>query len=619
MSTYTLSSAITTGITLTSPGPDKSPFTITSTGSINDSSAPESYGALTGVVLATVTNAGHVTANRYGIYLRDGGLLTNTGSIYAASNGVKGEHITAINGIDNFDYNSNTTTLVNSGYVGASGYAVQFNYGGAVTNNGTIKGGSSGTGVAIHTLAGNVINTGNISGDVDVQLANGGYLSNSSTGVLLTTNPNYGDGVELGSGNATVVNAGHITAGYAGIYDRYASNIDIRNSGVILGGTVASNYSAGIWIDSVTGGVTVQNSGLIESGQGASGNAIYVTSAALNLIVDPGASFVGSVSAYAGATNSIELGSGASAGTITGLGSQFTNFKDIAIDTGATWTISGNATGLTNHEAITGLTGRDTIDLTGVAATSDSFASGVLTLFSAGNVELGTLDLGFADFLAGSTISVQSDGHGGTDIVNNAPCFLAGTYIATPHGDVPVESLKMGDLVLTAAGEAVPVRWMGIHTAVTRFANRLRVMPVRIKAGALGADQAGENLPQRDLLVSPDHAMFIGGALIQAGALVNGSSITRETTMPERFTYYHVEVANHALILAEGAVTETFVDHVDRMNFDNWAEYEALYGHETRVRELPYPRVKSARQIPLALRHFLGARAIALGGIARAG
>src|ERR1700679_3184354 len=67
---HTLSSANTSGITLTASGADGTPFTITDTGSINNVSAGGSYGALTGTVLSTVTNAGHVTSNRYGIYLR---------------------------------------------------------------------------------------------------------------------------------------------------------------------------------------------------------------------------------------------------------------------------------------------------------------------------------------------------------------------------------------------------------------------------------------------------------------------------------------------------------------------------------------------------------------------
>jgi hypothetical protein len=154
----------------------------------------------------------------------------------------------------------------------------------------------------------------------------------------------------------------------------------------------------------------------------------------------------------------------------------------------------------------------------------------------------------------------------------------------------------------------VPVDWLGIQTVSLRFADKMRVLPIRIRAGAFR-----DNVPARDLLVSPDHALLVGGALIQAGALVNGTSIIRETNVPITFVYYHVEVDDHSLILAENTPAETFVDNVDRLGFDNWAEHEALYPNGKPINELPYPRAKSHRQVPLSVRAMLAARAQALG------
>ena len=134
------------------------------------------------------------------------------------------------------------------------------------------------------------------------------------------------------------------------------------------------------------------------------------------------------------------------------------------------------------------------------------------------------------------------------------------------------------------------------------------MLPVMVKTGAIA-----DNVPSRDLLISPDHALLIDGALIQAGALVNGTSIVRVTDMPKVFTYYHVEVDDHSLILAENAPAETFVDNVDRLNFDNWAEHQALYPEGKSISELPYPRAKSHRQVPVAIRVRLGERAQAIG------
>jgi hypothetical protein len=64
------------------------------------------------------------------------------------------------------------------------------------------------------------------------------------------------------------------------------------------------------------------------------------------------------------------------------------------------------------------------------------------------------------------------------------------------------------------------------------------------------AKKRGE-LPSRDLLVSPDHTLLIDDILIQAGALVNGNSIIRETEVAEILTYFHVELDDHAVIFAE--------------------------------------------------------------------
>lgn len=174
-----------------------------------------------------------------------------------------------------------------------------------------------------------------------------------------------------------------------------------------------------------------------------------------------------------------------------------------------------------------------------------------------------------------------------------AYCFMAGTEIATPTGGVAVEMLRAGDLVLCHDGRVAPVSWVGVQTIASRFADRLRVLPVRITAGALG-----NGLPWRDLLLSPDHALLLDGVLVQAGALVNGASIRRETNLPERFCYYHVELADHALLLAEGLPAESFLDQVSVFAFDNWHERPAL----AQAREMALPRVKSARQLPRALR-----------------
>ena len=191
-------------------------------------------------------------------------------------------------------------------------------------------------------------------------------------------------------------------------------------------------------------------------------------------------------------------------------------------------------------------------------------------------------------------------------------CFLAGTRIATPEGSRAIDTLAAGDQVLTADGEARAVRWLGRQTVATRFADPRRVAPICIRRGALG-----EGLPVRDLFVSPDHALMVDDVFVQAGALVNGVSITIEdANLPEKLVYFHVELADHSLILAEGVAAETFIDNVDRLAFDNWDEHGVLSEETEPMTEMPYPRAKAQRQVPAALRSRLMARACDLYGIA---
>ena len=211
------------------------------------------------------------------------------------------------------------------------------------------------------------------------------------------------------------------------------------------------------------------------------------------------------------------------------------------------------------------------------------------------------------DYVVRATVSDEA-GNRDTEFHHfETSCFMAGTLIRTPEGEVAVETLKRGDMVATFDGRAMSVAWIGRQTISARFADPLRVLPVRIKAGALG-----DNLPARDLLLSPDHALLIDDVLVQAGALVNGMSIVREADVPQTFTYYHVELDDHSLVLAENTPAETFIDNVDRMAFDNWQEHEALYRDGKALVEMPYPRAKAHRQVPKAIRDRLAERCAAL-------
>jgi hypothetical protein len=256
---------------------------------------------------------------------------------------------------------------------------------------------------------------------------------------------------------------------------------------------------------------------------------------------------------------------------------------------------------------ISSFTGDNLGELSG---SSDTFNYGTDTYTYVGNVSGGFVaKIGNSYYLFTSS-AVDT---GSTKLtVGTAPtviCFLPGTQIATPAGEVSVEMLQRGDLVETADGRTIPVRWIGRQTVSMLFADPVRVLPICIKAGALA-----ENVPSRDLYVSPDHAILIDDILVHASALVNGTSIVRALAPAQTFTYYHVELADHSLLLADNVPAESFIDNVDRLAFDNWDEHEGLGDETAPLVEMAYPRAKAARQVPVAMRERLAARAQALFG-----
>lgn len=149
-------------------------------------------------------------------------------------------------------------------------------------------------------------------------------------------------------------------------------------------------------------------------------------------------------------------------------------------------------------------------------------------------------------------------------VTTEAACFAAGTRIRTARGEVAVEALRPGDRVIAArSGRHAPVRWIGHRRlAPARHPRPWDVNPVRIRAGALGP-----GCPVRDLLLSPDHALFLGGILVRARDLMNGATVVQEDAA--EITYYHVELDRHDVLFAEGAPAEGFLDTGNRAAFEN--------------------------------------------------
>ena len=198
----------------------------------------------------------------------------------------------------------------------------------------------------------------------------------------------------------------------------------------------------------------------------------------------------------------------------------------------------------------------DTLDLTG---------SGPLKIFYEDSIDPAgeTGESGRVVFYEDDARSIVKGELTFKEIENVIPCFTPGTLIATPRGEVPVETLRAGDKVITRDNGIQEVRWTGQRTMTREELRRAPYLrPILIKAGSLA-----DNLPERDMLVSPQHRMLVAGnktqlyfeeseVLVAAKHLVNHGSVQWVDTL--RTTYVHFMFDQHEVVLGDGAWTESF-------------------------------------------------------------
>ena len=145
-------------------------------------------------------------------------------------------------------------------------------------------------------------------------------------------------------------------------------------------------------------------------------------------------------------------------------------------------------------------------------------------------------------------------------------CFATGTTILTPDGERAIETLQPGDRVVTHDGRSTPVIWVARQT------------------------------------VTADHALLFGDMLVNAGTLAEDGTPVRFlplAELPTRFIWWHVELENHEVVLANGGVpAESFIDYVGRSGFDNYGEYLALAGADRLIPEMPFARISARRLLP---------------------
>ncbi len=216
-------------------------------------------------------------------------------------------------------------------------------------------------------------------------------------------------------------------------------------------------------------------------------------------------------------------------------------------------------TGLNAGDTVDGGSGGDDIDVLDLTGSADPDGSLSVTITgpdSNGNGFDGVVTY-FDEF--GATTGTLTF----TDIEDVVPCFTPGTVIATPAGEVPVEQLAVGDKVITRDNGIQEIRWIGRKGLTgADLARSAHLKPVRINKGALG-----HGLPERDMLVSPNHRVLVANdktalyfeeseVLVAAKHLTGLKGIAVEDA--RWVTYIHIMFDQHEVILSDGAWTESF-------------------------------------------------------------
>ncbi len=439
-------------------------------------------------------------------------------------------------------------------------------------NTTTVSIGPSVTGTGPWTLS---VTDSEAAASVDMEPTTAAGTLSIAGGGTLSVSGNLNVDVNGGSGAVLAVGPGG-SLDIAGSLQNYAATTYEVNGGVV------SVYGAGNWFDLGTGAVaSVQGGGVLNTPGlyiGLFGAAdMTVTGASTvfagtldinegTLDVDGNSVVsVGGGGASVGAYTELALGSATIDGAVVDSGTialpsggdlavidgNLSGTGDLSIAAGATLAVDGLATGLTGPVSMLG----GTLDLTQVTYGSGP-ALGYST--STGTLTVGTQSLSVGTGLSLSDFIASPDSGTGT-LLTEVSCYVAGTRIATEHGEAAVETLQAGDRVRTAGGRIAPVCWVGRATLDLR--GQPHAAPVRIAAGAFAP-----GLPRRDLLVSGDHAIAIGHALVPARKLLNGASIRQDDTLPV-VTYVHVELDCHDLLLAEGLAAESFLDTGNRDRF----------------------------------------------------
>ena len=403
-------------------------------------------------------------------------------------------------------------------------------------------------------------------------------------------------GTGFTTGNTMTVNVGELIADAAGA---------LGSGGLAIGGsgTVAlDGFAQTIGDLSGSGAVLLQGANLTEGTSNSTTFSGSITGTAGEMLIKQGSGVL-TLSGTNSLPGGLTINAGevilANAGAANGGGP--VSFKP-GVDTTLGISIAPPVSGAIIANTIEGFAAGDTIDITGLAHDPGghadmNYSTNVLSVTADGDTF--TLQFNKTESFSGDFFHLDPDTGTGTTITeSNAPCYCPGTLILTTRGEVLVEDLEIGDRVVTLRGEARRIKWIGRRSYNGRFAlGKQDILPVCFKAGSLSG-----NIPRRDLWISPHHAMYLEGVLIEAKDLVNGVSVIQAEEV-DRVDYFHIELDSHDVILAEGAWSETFVDDDSRGMFHNVHEHRVLYPGEIR-RPARYcaPRLDTGYEVEAARR-----------------
>lgn len=268
--------------------------------------------------------------------------------------------------------------------------------------------------------------------------------------------------------------------------------------------------------------------------------------------------------------------------------------------------------GFEGSDTVDGGEGDDFIDLSGSYENlkdlrADFEDDGILN-HSNSTAKGGDVDYtGLAAITGGLTLTGAA-ASGLTWDTTNVMCFTAGTLIRTIDGLVPAEDITQGMLVWTKDDGYQPIRWIGTRRMTrSELAEHANVRPIRIKAGALG-----DNLPERDLLVSPQHRILVNSkivhrlqgedeVLVSAKHLLQVEGIDVENDLSE-VTYVHFLFDRHQIVESEGAETESLFTGPEALKaVENEARKEIL-AIFPELAELDHAR------LPIPIRPILSGR-----------